>query len=282
MADAEKRAVAVPVATVWDSPGAVREIDRPAVAETPDAQAWADTMTREQKLDLMGRVHTQLLLGEPVVVLEESADHPDWVRIAAPRQPSDKDDRGYPGWVLRAHLERGGLDRDHRLVRRHRRRCPEVGAEHPAGVAAVVLVGGLAGCSDPDPLGVVRRFLEHHDGFPEQQLSVDTAHQIELLLAGHRVRPGLGIGCLGHGRPVDLPYGTGGVPHGRDRYRDSSLLCIRHGEHRTGRSVWLDRSPSRPARVGDRRHVRQPVDPEARGIREDHVGAVVPQAAADR
>ncbi|HEY6739353.1 MAG TPA: C40 family peptidase, partial [Actinopolymorphaceae bacterium] len=41
---------------------------------------------------------------EPVVVLEESADHPEWVRIAAPRQPSDKDDRGYPGWVLRAHL----------------------------------------------------------------------------------------------------------------------------------------------------------------------------------
>lgn len=44
---------------------------------------------------------TQLLMGEPVLVLEERGG---WSRVAAHWQESSKDDQGYPGWVRSTHL----------------------------------------------------------------------------------------------------------------------------------------------------------------------------------
>ena len=77
---------------------------------------------------------TQLLLGEPVEVLEE---RDGWSRVAAPWQASSGDARGYPGWVRSAHLgEPVGRGRPvatasvrrtarHRSGgRRHRSSCP--------------------------------------------------------------------------------------------------------------------------------------------------------------
>lgn len=95
----------VDVATVWSSPDAPRGVDAPAVIDEPDLAAWLSALTPELRLGLHGRTLTQLLRGEPVLVVEERSE---WVRIAAPWQPSPDDTRGYPGWVRRSHLSGGG------------------------------------------------------------------------------------------------------------------------------------------------------------------------------
>ena len=114
-----RRYVTVPVTTLWTSPTAPREIDAPAVASPPDVEAWlADLDAAEERLGLHGRVLTQLELGEPVDVVDD-ADNPDgtdgtdhtadarWLQVVAPLQPSSLDARGYPGWVLAAHVGAG-------------------------------------------------------------------------------------------------------------------------------------------------------------------------------
>lgn len=93
--------VAVDVATVWSDPTAPRPVDAAAVADVPDLAAWAAALTLNERIELHGLTETQLLRGEPVI---EVNDWGDWVRIAAPWQPSPDDARGYPGWVRRAHL----------------------------------------------------------------------------------------------------------------------------------------------------------------------------------
>lgn len=99
--DPSLREVAVPVTTVWTSPEAPRDLDEATVREVPDAHAWADSMGQDVRLGLHGRTETQLLMGEPVLVLEE---RDDWSRVVALWQVSSRDERGYPGWVRSAHL----------------------------------------------------------------------------------------------------------------------------------------------------------------------------------
>ena len=99
--DPSLREVAVGVTTVWTSPEAPRDLDEAAVRDLPDPRAWADSMDKDVRLGLHGRTETQLLMGEPVLVLEERGA---WSRIIAPWQPSSGDERGYPGWVLGEHL----------------------------------------------------------------------------------------------------------------------------------------------------------------------------------
>lgn len=91
-----RAAVAVSVATVWSAPERVRPGDAPAIASPPDPGGWVAKMSHEDKLDLLGRAETQVLYGDPVLVLEE---HAGWSRVVVPGQPSGRDDRGYPGWV---------------------------------------------------------------------------------------------------------------------------------------------------------------------------------------
>lgn len=98
--------VTVPVATVWTSPQAPREVDEAVVRDLPDPVAWLASLDAAGaagagRAGLHGRTLTQLLLGEPAVVVE---DRGDWVRVVAPWQASSTDERGYPGWVRRAHL----------------------------------------------------------------------------------------------------------------------------------------------------------------------------------
>lgn len=96
------REVCVPVATLWTSPDAPREIDGPAVAARPDLVAWTSAMDAAVRQDLNGRMVTQLVMGEPVLVLEERGG---WLRVAALMQPSSAHDTGYPGWIRREHLD---------------------------------------------------------------------------------------------------------------------------------------------------------------------------------
>lgn len=93
--------VGVPVATVWTSPDAPRDVDAPAVADVPDMAAWTGAMDAEARLGLHGRTLTQALLGEAVRVVEERGD---WVRVLCLGQRSSADPDGYPGWVRRSHL----------------------------------------------------------------------------------------------------------------------------------------------------------------------------------
>ncbi|WP_033540945.1 C40 family peptidase [Planococcus sp. CAU13] len=88
----------VPVATVWTNPGSVREVDAHGTGETVKVNKWIETMNEQENHDLThsGRIQTQLLYGEPVLV-EEVVD--GWAKIIAIWQPSSKDERGYPGWV---------------------------------------------------------------------------------------------------------------------------------------------------------------------------------------
>lgn len=109
--------VHVPVTTVWTSPTSPRAVDAAAVAEQPDAVAWLaaldahdaqdargrDDESGNGRLGLHGRVETQLVAGEPVVVTETDSTGA-WSHVVAPWQASPKDGRGYPGWVPTAHL----------------------------------------------------------------------------------------------------------------------------------------------------------------------------------
>jgi cell wall-associated NlpC family hydrolase len=95
------REVGVPVATVWRSQDSPRDVDEAAVRDVPDVAAWASSMDQELRLGLHGRTETQLLLGEPVAVLEE---HDGWCKVAALWQTSPRHPDGYPGWVRTAHL----------------------------------------------------------------------------------------------------------------------------------------------------------------------------------
>jgi cell wall-associated NlpC family hydrolase len=91
----------VPVTTVWTAPDAPRDVDAAAIAPEPDLTAWPGAMDPATRRGLAGRTLTQLLLGEPVEVVDRDGD---WVRVTAPLQPSSVDPAGYPGWVPRRHL----------------------------------------------------------------------------------------------------------------------------------------------------------------------------------
>ncbi|SCG37007.1 NlpC/P60 family protein [Micromonospora halophytica] len=93
--------VRVSVATLWADPGAVRPVDRPALATHTDIPDWIARMDADQRVG--DCVLTQLLLGERVLV---TALRPDgWAHVVVLGQPSAKlDPRGYPGWLPAAQL----------------------------------------------------------------------------------------------------------------------------------------------------------------------------------
>lgn len=94
--------VTVPVATVWTEPTAPRDLDEAAVRDLPDLAAWTAAVDDEpSRAGLKGRTLTQLLIGDPVQLVEEGHG---WARVVVAGQPSSADPGGYPGWVRRAHL----------------------------------------------------------------------------------------------------------------------------------------------------------------------------------
>ncbi|HET7246865.1 MAG TPA: C40 family peptidase [Streptosporangiaceae bacterium] len=93
--------VAVNVATLWASPSYPRSIDHPALTNPADPRHWAAAMTVAQKLWLVGKLETQALYGNRVKVIGQwvGPDRVRWVKVAVPSQPTNRDTRGYPGWV---------------------------------------------------------------------------------------------------------------------------------------------------------------------------------------
>ena len=88
--------VAVSVARLWESPASPWPVDAPALQSPVRFRAWLGAMSLDQRRALGTRSDTEALLGDRVVVVGLL---PHWARVVVPSQPSQKDPRGYPGWV---------------------------------------------------------------------------------------------------------------------------------------------------------------------------------------
>jgi gamma-D-glutamyl-L-lysine dipeptidyl-peptidase len=93
--------VLVPVTAAWMRHDAPRPCDVAVTQRVPDMAAWMAALTCELRLDLLGRIATSALLGEPVIVVSEANG---WSEVRLPWQPSVLDPRGYPAWIPSAHL----------------------------------------------------------------------------------------------------------------------------------------------------------------------------------
>ncbi len=91
----------VAVANLWAEPDQVRPLDAPSLTRPVDMDAWLASMSKEDRLWLVGRLVTQALYGDQVTVVESAGD---WTKVVVPRQPSSLDPRGYPGWLPTAQL----------------------------------------------------------------------------------------------------------------------------------------------------------------------------------
>ena len=92
---------AVSVARLWESPSSPWPVDAPALKAPVRFRAWLKAMTLSQRRALDLRSDTEALLGDRVVVVRL---RPRWAKVVVPSQPSQKDPRGYPGWVPRRQL----------------------------------------------------------------------------------------------------------------------------------------------------------------------------------
>ena len=101
--------VDVGVATLWVEPRTDRPIDKPAVSDPSDIRRWQRSMSLKQKRWLVGRLQTQALYGQKVVILKRSGR---WVKVAVKGQPTPRNDLGYPGWMPERQLTyNAGLSR---------------------------------------------------------------------------------------------------------------------------------------------------------------------------
>jgi cell wall-associated NlpC family hydrolase len=88
--------VVVSVARLWQSPSSPRTVDRPALARPVHVRAWLAAMSLDQRRALSFHSDTEALLGERVLV---TGLRGRWAHVVVPDQSSQKDPRGYPGWV---------------------------------------------------------------------------------------------------------------------------------------------------------------------------------------
>ena len=84
------------MARLWESPSSPRALDAPALAAPVRVRRWLAGMSTEQRRALNFLSDTEALLGERVVV---TSTRGGWAHVVVPDQPSQKDPRGYPGWV---------------------------------------------------------------------------------------------------------------------------------------------------------------------------------------
>ena len=101
-ARAETAVVDVAVATLWKEPGIARTLDRPSLGNPVNPWLWSRNLTSANlRRWLVGRVQTQALYGQEVVVL---ARRGGWVKVAVVDEPDPQDPHGYPGWLPASQL----------------------------------------------------------------------------------------------------------------------------------------------------------------------------------
>lgn len=92
------RFVDTAVANVWLNPEKPRDLDAPSLSQPANMEEWLTRLDGDEKgrIDLVGRLETQVLYGEPVWVV---AEEDGWAEVRIPEQLSSKDESGYPGWI---------------------------------------------------------------------------------------------------------------------------------------------------------------------------------------
>lgn len=100
-----RAAVTAAAANVWTLPSSPRSYDAPMLENPPQIRKWLASMGYEERLQLCtdNLVQTQALFGEEVIILKEEGE---WAFVAVPGQPSNKDVRGYPGWMKKASFQK--------------------------------------------------------------------------------------------------------------------------------------------------------------------------------
>lgn len=101
VAPGETAWVDVAVATGWRNPQAVRDVDVPALEDPVRVRDWLAAMSEDDIGGLIGAADSQLLLGEPVEVVDVQGS---WAQVVVPDQPSPLDLRGYPLWIPMVQL----------------------------------------------------------------------------------------------------------------------------------------------------------------------------------